>query len=185
MEQYKNWAKRQYSLKHQLILLGFAGILFLLIIPFLISVSSAAMDGWLNLPNLQLGLINRIGGAILMLGGFSLGFWSVETQVSIGGGTPVPVMPTHKLIVTRPFTYCRNPMTLGTFLGYLGVSIWIGSISAIIIVFLLTILLLIYVRFVEERELEARFGAEYLEYKQKTPFILPRLKQRSCSRKTL
>ena len=174
MKRYKRWAKHSYSLKQQLILLGFAGLLFLLIIPYLLIVSSAAMDDWLNLPKLEFGLINLIVGAVLMVGGFSLGFWSVETQMSIGGGTPVPVMPTHKLIATGPFTYCRNPMTLGTFMGYMGISIWIGSISAIVIILILTTLLLLYVKFIEERELEARFGAEYLEYKKNTPFILPR-----------
>jgi protein-S-isoprenylcysteine O-methyltransferase Ste14 len=174
MDKYIKWAKRPSSLKQQLILLGFAGILFLIIIPYLLIVSSAALDNWLNLPKLEFGWINLVVGAVLVIGGFSLGFWSVETQMSIGGGTPVPVMPTHRLIATGPFTYCRNPMTLGTFLGYLGVSVWLGSISAIVIILLLTTLLLLYVKFIEERELEARFGAEYLEYKQNTPFILPR-----------
>lgn len=88
----------------------------------------------------------------------------------------MPVMPTQKLVVIRPFTYCRNPMTLGTILAYLGVCVWIGSISAVVIVLIFTILLLLYVKLLEEKELEARFGAEYLEYKRNTPFILPRFR---------
>jgi len=39
---------------------------------------------------------------------------------------------------------------------------------------ILTALLLSYVKFIEEKELAARFGAEYLAYKRETPFILPR-----------
>lgn len=178
MDKYTKWAQRQYSLKQQLILLGFAGILFLIIIPYLLVVSSAALDEWLGLPELEFGSINLIMGGLLALAGFSLGFWSVESQISMGGGTPVPVMPTQKLVVRGPFVYCRNPMTLGTLIGYLGVSLWIGSISAILIVLFLISLLLIYIKFIEERELEARFGPEYLEYKRNTPFILPRLRRR-------
>lgn len=177
MDKYTKWAKRQYSLKQQLILLGFAGILFLIIIPYLLLVSSAALDDWLGLPKLESGWISLVMGGVLALAGFSLGLWSVETQISIGGGTPVPVMPTHKLVVRGPFVYCRNPMTLGTLIGYLGVCLWLRSISAILIVLFLVALLLIYIKFIEERELEVRFGAEYLEYKQDTPFILPRLRR--------
>lgn len=34
-----------------------------------------------------------------------------------------------------------------------------------------TVILVIYLKLVEERELEARFGNDYLEYKSRTPFI--------------
>ena len=80
-----------------------------------------------------------------------------------------------------PFTYCRNPMTLGTFAAYLGISVWIGSFSAIALVLILIVVLLLYVKLVEEKELEDRFGFEYLEYKRNTPFLLPRLRRRSRS----
>ncbi len=35
---------------------------------------------------------------------------------------------------------------------------------------------LVYIRLVEERELEARFGEVYLLYKKSTPFIVPKLR---------
>ena len=34
---------------------------------------------------------------------------------------------------------------------------------------------LIYIKLVEERELEARFGEAYIAYKKSTPFIAPKL----------
>jgi protein-S-isoprenylcysteine O-methyltransferase Ste14 len=34
--------------------------------------------------------------------------------------------------------------------------------------------LLFFVKMYEERELELRFGAPYLEYKSRTPMLLPR-----------
>jgi protein-S-isoprenylcysteine O-methyltransferase Ste14 len=179
MKRFLDWAQREYSLKQRLILLTFAGILFLLIIPYLLIVSSAAIDDLLSLPKLDFGFINMIVGVLFISGGAFLGLWSIQVQISIGGGTPVPVMPTHKLIVKAPFVYCRNPMTLGTFLGYFGICILIGSISAIVIILILTTMLLLYVKLIEEKELEARFGVEYLEYKRNTPFILPRLRLHS------
>ena len=35
--------------------------------------------------------------------------------------------------------------------------------------------LLTYIRLVEEREMVARFGEEYLAYRRRVPFIIPRL----------
>jgi protein-S-isoprenylcysteine O-methyltransferase Ste14 len=37
-----------------------------------------------------------------------------------------------------------------------------------------TLLLLLYVKGIEEKELPQRFGEEYLEYKRRTPFLIPR-----------
>jgi len=34
-------------------------------------------------------------------------------------------------------------------------------------------LLIAYLKLVEEKELQLRFGSEYVEYKQKTPFMIP------------
>jgi len=34
--------------------------------------------------------------------------------------------------------------------------------------------LLAYIRFIEEKELEVRFGQDYVDYKRTTPFLLPR-----------
>ncbi len=64
-------------------------------------------------------------------------------------------------------------MSLGIFLFYGGFGIWVGSISAILIVLIFAILLVAYIKVFEEKELEARFGNEYLEYKLNTPFLLP------------
>jgi protein-S-isoprenylcysteine O-methyltransferase Ste14 len=178
MKRFQDWAIREYSLQQRLTLLAFAGVLFVLILPYLLVVSSAALDQFLHLPRFTAGLINPLVGLVLIVAGGFLALWSIYVQVTIGSGTPVPVMPTRKIVVKGPFVYCRNPMTLGTVIAYLGIAVWIGSFSAVGIVLVLTLLLLIYVKRIEEREIEARFGSEYLEYKLNTPFILPRLRQR-------
>jgi protein-S-isoprenylcysteine O-methyltransferase Ste14 len=43
-----------------------------------------------------------------------------------------------------------------------------------IIVLLFAGLLLIYIKRIEEKEMELRFGQDYLAYKQQTPFLIPR-----------
>ena len=114
--------------------LVFAGIFFLLVLPYLLVRSSGRLDQSLGLPRFTADILNPIVGIVLILGGGFLGLWSIQTQVTIGSGTPLPMMPTQRLVVKPPFTYCRNPMTLGTIVGYLGIGIWLGSFSAIAIV---------------------------------------------------
>jgi protein-S-isoprenylcysteine O-methyltransferase Ste14 len=65
-------------------------------------------------------------------------------------------------------------MALGSNVMYLGVAIWIGSISAGLLVLLGAGALLTTIKVVEEREMELRFGADYLAYKRQTPFLIPR-----------
>ena len=123
---------------------------------------------------MALGMVNTVLGCGLIAGGFLLGWWAVYVQFEIGRGTPVPLMATQQLIVQKPYSYCRNPMALGTIAAYWGIALLIGSISAAAVVLTLVAFLLVYIRFFEEKEMELRFGRAYLEYRKRTPFIIPR-----------
>jgi len=118
-----------------------------------------------------------IGGLLTILG-FSLGFWSVDTQLTRGRGTPLPVMPTQELLTEGPFHYCRNPMTLGATLAYLGMAVAARTVAGTALVLSLAATLLVYLKRLEEGELAERFGEAYLAYKRETPFIIPRLPRR-------
>jgi protein-S-isoprenylcysteine O-methyltransferase Ste14 len=52
----------------------------------------------------------------------------------------------------------------------------IGSISSFVVVALFSTIVLTYVKLIEEKELEKRFGDDYTAYKRTTPFLIPRLK---------
>lgn len=64
---------------------------------------------------------------------------------------------------------------------YLGVAIWRGSFSALGLVVAFLIVLVAYLKLVEEKELEARFGKEYVEYRKSTPFLVPRVRGKDRS----
>ena len=83
-------------------------------------------------------------------------------------------MATQELVVHPPYSYCRNPMALGAIALYLGLAIWLASPAAVDLVLLGAALLLTYIKFIEEQEMELRFGDGYVAYRQKTPFIIPR-----------
>ena len=88
-------------------------------------------------------------------------------------------MPTQELLTEGPYRYCRNPMTLGAILAYLGMAVAAGTTAGTALVLALAASLLAYLKRLEEGELAERFGEAYAEYKRKTPFIVPRLPRRS------
>jgi protein-S-isoprenylcysteine O-methyltransferase Ste14 len=93
-------------------------------------------------------------------------------------GTPVPVNPPPKLITDGPYTYSRNPMMTGLFILLAGIGILFRSVSLVFVttpVFMAISIL--EFKYIEEPELEKRFGEEYTEYKKKTPRIIPNFKR--------
>ena len=177
MNRYKKWSSREYSKARRLIAVICGGIVFWIIVPFFIVVGAAFMDPWLSSPRFFYGWVNIIVALALLVAGWLFANWTVKVQFSFGKGTPIPLMATQKLVVKRPYTYCRNPMTLGTTAFYLGIAVWTGSLSALGLSLIYPMIILIYIKLIEEKELEERFGAEYMEYKRRTPFLLPRFRK--------
>jgi protein-S-isoprenylcysteine O-methyltransferase Ste14 len=173
MNRFKKWAEHEYSKMQRMI-----AVIFWIVIPFFIIVISSYVDPWLRLPKFYYGLTNPVVGLLFMIVGWLFANWTVKVQFSLGRGTPIPLMAAQRLIIKEPYTYCRNPMTLGTAIFYLGVAIWLGSISAAGLGFVYPVGILVYIKLIEEKELEERFGPEYLEYKMRTPFLIPRLQKR-------
>lgn len=168
-----NSAKKKYSLSTRILVLVLCAGIFLFLIPYTLLRPLPRLDAMLGIPSLFLGIGNYILGGILMVIGAVFAWWSILAEVIRADGTPLPVMPTQTLLVDGPFKYCRNPMIFGTFLAYLGVSFIAGSVSAAIAVLIFTALILLYIKKIEEKELAARFGQPYLDYKARTPFLVP------------
>lgn len=173
MKRFTKWAEREFGLGERVIATLFAGVVFVLLIPFVILKGSAAIDRWLQISPFDLGLINLMIGGAMALIGWLFAIWSIVDQLTRGRGTPLPVMATQTLLITGPFAYCRNPMSFGTIVLYSGLAIWTGSWSAIALVTSFAVMLIAYLKYIEEKELEARFGQSYMEYKETTPFIIP------------
>jgi protein-S-isoprenylcysteine O-methyltransferase Ste14 len=111
----------------------------------------------------------------LVFGLFMLS-WTAFFQWTKGKGTPVPNAPTQHLVISGPYQLCRNPIELGAIFYYLGVGTLYAGIEIGIICFLLGFIVgSTYHKYIEEKELETRFGDEYREYKKKTPFLFPKL----------
>jgi protein-S-isoprenylcysteine O-methyltransferase Ste14 len=91
----------------------------------------------------------------------------------IGKGTPAPFVPTQKLVISGPYKYCRNPMVFGALLFYTGIASIFNTPSMLLAIFVFFIPFLVFIKLIEEKELEMRFGKEYVEYKKRTSFLIP------------
>ena len=162
MSRYYKFAQKEHPLAVRIVASLFAGGIIVYLIPRFIINQGRALDAWLGLPDLYFGAINLILGGLLALAGIEPRPVVHLRPVRARRGTPLPLMPTQELLVSGPFRYCRNPMTLGTILFYLGVAIAAGTLCGALIALLIGAGLITYLKRFEERELEERFGEAYV-----------------------
>ena len=164
----------EHSQRARSILLMLLVPVFLLALPALFLLIGARLDQSLHLPPGPPRPAHLIIGIPLVLVGLLLGLWSNHRIFTIGRGTPLPLMPTQELIIEPPYSFTRNPMALGAISMYLGVALLFRSLGAFLVVLMCTAALLAYIRLLEERGMAARFGAGYVDYRRRTPFLVPR-----------
>lgn len=154
----------------------FVGILFfLMILPIIFIYIGFQIDQYIHIGGND--TMRIIISLLTMIVGLSILCWSAYTQWKIGNGTPAPNAPTQQLIVSGVYEYLRNPIELGAIIYYFGIGAIIGSYTIGIVSFVLGLILgSVYHKFVEEKELHARFGDSYLNYKKEVPFLIPKLK---------
>ncbi len=177
MHRFQKWSERESSPWQRLRLLAGLTIPFVFLPILTLYFVCPLLDRWFGCPSFQWGWVNWLVGFFLFIPGWLLAMWTISIQHTQASGTPVPMMPTQKLLIVGPFQYCRNPMALGTIMFYLGTAVVAGSLVAVGLLALFTILLILYIKTIEEKELVARFGQAYLAYKQNTPFLFPRRPQ--------
>ena len=174
LKKFVEWQKKEYTQGQKMLLaLSLSTIFIFVFIPALPLLFFENIGNTLNLPEILISPLNIYLGLPIATTGLALFFWTVTLFLKIGQGTQMPFIPTQKLVTTGPFAYCRNPMYLGVILWVTGLGIILNSPSFILSGLIVPFLYLIYMKAVEEKELEARFGREYLEYKKKVPFLIP------------
>ncbi len=173
MNNFLKWQNQDKSSLGHIIALVIGALIFPTMIPFLLVAVLPRFDNYFGISSLFFGLGNIVSGVLAIIIGGVVAIWTIVIQINLASGTPFPMLPTKKLLIVGPFKYCRNPMTLGTIVAYVGIAVLIGSFSALLAVAIFAAMLIGYLKLIEEKELEIRFGSEYAEYKKKTPFIIP------------
>ncbi len=121
-------------------------------------------------PPINFGWINWMVGLVILAPNLAISVWSILTLYKEG----FPIAATQKLVTTGPYAHSRNPLVVSTFSVYWGVGIIIGSLVFIILTSFFFLVMVVVIALFEEKSLERRFGREYLLYRQKTPFMVPR-----------
>jgi protein-S-isoprenylcysteine O-methyltransferase Ste14 len=116
-----------------------------------------------------------------MIGGAAVGIKATRQLREVGKGLPwgeaVVDSQSTTLVTTGIFTYTRNPMTFGYTLLPLGMGLLFRSLGMTLFIPAIVVALqLIIIKRREEPNLTRRFGEQYLEYKRKTPFLIPSIR---------
>jgi protein-S-isoprenylcysteine O-methyltransferase Ste14 len=96
-------------------------------------------------------------------------------QFAKAGGTPMPVTPTERLVVTGFNRFVRNPMYLGLLVVILGQALLFDSVSLVLYAAIGWIVTASFVHWYEEPTLVRTYGEQYEEYRRNVPAWAPRL----------
>jgi protein-S-isoprenylcysteine O-methyltransferase Ste14 len=129
-------------------------------------------SGWVLPVPAEIGLL-----LVIITGAASL--VTVANLALKGFGAPFFIALSRKLAADWLYAWTRNPMVLASLAFLLSLGIWFQSALFVLWALVLVVpALLFVVKVYEERELEIRFGASYLEYKSRTPMLFPRRPKR-------
>jgi protein-S-isoprenylcysteine O-methyltransferase Ste14 len=162
------------AVQRTLAVLGSA--VFFVVAPFTLSrLIPWSITGWqLRPPFLGLELTRGIG-AIMILAGVP---WVVDSFARFalqGLGTPAPIAPPQKLVVTGLYRYARNPIYVGVVAVILGQALLFGDWRLIWYGALLWLFFHVWVVLIEEPTLERTFGSEYEAFRAGVPRWIPRM----------
>jgi protein-S-isoprenylcysteine O-methyltransferase Ste14 len=102
-----------------------------------------------------------------------LGLYSGYTMSRIGRGTPLPLDCPKDLVISGPYHWVRNPMALAGIGQGIAVGLILGSHFVVLYALVGAVLWHVFVRPMEEKDLESRFGDSYRKYKEKVRCWIP------------
>lgn len=126
------------------------------------------IDEVAGLPPLFRTPFNLAGIGPIALGLFLEG-WATYVFWTVGGGTPHPKMPPHRLVTQGPYLGSRNPLYIARLLILGGTSALLGSWGILTTTLMLFLILEVLLLPHEEQRLVARYGKEYREYRDRVP----------------
>jgi protein-S-isoprenylcysteine O-methyltransferase Ste14 len=105
----------------------------------------------------------------LLVVGAAIALWSASTLASQGEGTPNPMAPPVRMVARGPYRFSRNPMMLGGWAAGIGLAFILRSPVLVTLYAFVIAAGSLYIRFIEEPKLVARFGDSYRAYMRSAP----------------
>lgn len=157
--------------------LAFLGTILFLVAPAtVLGLVPFWLSGWRVQPAfLGLGALRVIGG-ILLAGGVAVLLDSYFRLALQGLGTPAPVFPTRRLVVTGLFRYVRNPIYVALVTGIIGQALMLGSLPVLAYGLFVWLAFHGFVLIHEEPRLRKKFGGQYEDFCTHVPRWLPRVR---------
>lgn len=119
--------------------------------------------------------IARVLGAALIVAGLPILLDSFARFALQGLGTPAPVMPPKRLVVTGLYRYVRNPMYVAVTALIAGQGSLFGSVTVLEYGAIVWAGFFLFVVAYEEPALGEQFGDEYKRYRANVRRWLPRI----------
>jgi protein-S-isoprenylcysteine O-methyltransferase Ste14 len=116
----------------------------------------------------------RAGGVLLIATGLAVLLESFWRFAVVGRGTPAPVMPTQRLVVSGLYRRVRNPMYLAVTATIAGQALLFGDMRLLEYAAAVWVLFHFFVLLYEEPTLAAAYPAEYAEFRANVPRWIPR-----------
>ncbi|MGH7493599.1 MAG: methyltransferase family protein [bacterium] len=92
-----------------------------------------------------------------------------------GLGTPAPIVPTERLVVSGLYRYVRNPMYVGVVLAVVGQALLFGNFVLLQYAALVWLCFFAFVVLYEEPALRRQFGSSYETYRANVRRWWPRI----------
>ena len=127
-------------------------------------------------PPLFDGRASRIIGVLLIVVGASVLLESFARFARVGRGTPAPVAPTERLVVSGLYRHVRNPMYLAVVSAILGQALLFGSSELLWYGALMWLAFHLFVLLYEEPTLRRQHGDEYETYRAAVRRWRPRVR---------
>lgn len=163
-------AQKKYPQWYRILSLMLSIGLVFVFFPFFYWYTGNYIESFIKLP-IPTVLANIIAIPSLLFGG-ALIIWTFVLQYTYGEGSGSHLVPTQKLIAFGPYKMSRHPMLLGAIFFYFGTETLVSSITTGLYSAIATsILAYLFVIYIEEPVLVARFGEQYKEYQKKVPLI--------------
>jgi len=119
--------------------------------------------------------LTRILGGLLIIVGAPGVVDSFARFALDGLGTPAPIAPPQKLVVTGLYRYVRNPIYIAVVAVILGQALLFGDGRLLWYGALLWLFFHVWVVMIEEPTLKETFGTEYESFRTNVPRWIPRL----------
>jgi len=119
-----------------------------------------------------IAFVMELGGYLFLLAGLVIRIWCT---FYIGS------RKSKEVITEGPYSICRNPLYIGSFLLAIGVGLCFENLLILVLVPAIIIPVHIITARLEETHLESKFGEQYRMYKQKVPRFWPHISNYNSS----